>query len=166
MSFVASFDKVASWKHWLLTGSMLLNPTEAKTTGDVPKPGIHQLIKEKAQKYDIDESVLKGLVATESSFRPQVINKADGKTIASQSRGLTQIKPATAAVLGFRGTPETLLKPEVNLEYGAKYLSKQLKRYSGDYEKALSAYNAGTATAKNPQYVKKVLTYARKYRRR
>lgn len=130
------------------------------------QPKVEDLIKSKAKKYGLKENILKGVVATESSFRPSAVNLKDGRTKSHQSVGLMQIKPATAKSIGFTGTAEHLKKPDVNIEFGAKYLAKQLERYQGDYNKALSAYNAGHATPKNLNYVNKVLKSARKFSRR
>lgn len=70
-----------------------------------------------------------------------LIRHNDGK---GDSLGTCQIKLATARMMGFKGTKEELMLPEVNVEQAARYLAYQLKRYGGDYAKAVTAYNAGT----------------------
>jgi hypothetical protein len=79
----------------------------------------------------IDPSLLAGLVFAESSFNPK-----------SQSNcgacGLTQLMPGTAAGLGVTD----IWNVQQNLNGGAKYLAKQIKRF-GRVDLALAAYNAG-----------------------
>jgi len=70
--------------------------------------------------------------------------------------GLMQILCSTARQMGFKGACPELLNPYVNIYYGTKYLRWQFERY-GDWEKAISAYNAGSFTLRNRKYVEKVL---------
>ena len=57
-------------------------------------------------------------------------------------------------------TPAQMLDPSQNIPYGTQYLAYQINRYSGDLEKAASAYNAGTATTVNySNYVVPVMQY-------
>jgi soluble lytic murein transglycosylase-like protein len=54
------------------------------------------------------------------------------------ARGLLQLMPQTARMLGT--SPDD---PRANIRAGARYLSQLLKRFGGDLELALAAYNAG-----------------------
>ena len=54
------------------------------------------------------------------------------------------VKLATARAMGFKGTEKQLSSPDTNIEYAAKYLAYQLKRYNGNYEKAIVSYNRGS----------------------
>jgi soluble lytic murein transglycosylase-like protein len=54
------------------------------------------------------------------------------------ARGLLQVMPQTARMLGT--SPDD---PRANIRAGARYLSQLLKRFGGDLELALAAYNAG-----------------------
>jgi len=60
------------------------------------------------------------------------------------SRGLLMVKESTAKWLGL-SDPVRLFDPRIGISYGVKYLAWQLDRYRGDVEKAVAAYNAGTA---------------------
>lgn len=112
------------------------------------------------QTFDLPQGVMSATCFVESTHRANVVHKDDGH---GNSVGLCQIKVQTARVLGFHGTEIDLLNPVVNAYWSAKYLKKQLVRYNGDLEKALSAYNAGShrlnefGVTKNRKYVDKVL---------
>lgn len=109
---------------------------------------------------DLPKGLLSALCFVESSHRPAAVNQDDR---GSASIGLCQIKLETARLVGFKGTAKQLqTDPKVNAMYAAKYLKKQLNRYSGDVRKAVAAYNAGTyfprrdGLAMNQSYVNKV----------
>jgi soluble lytic murein transglycosylase-like protein len=46
--------------------------------------------------------------------------------------------------MGHTGSLQSLYRPEVSIPLAAKYLAKQVKRYGGNYAKAVTAYNQGT----------------------
>lgn len=89
---------------------------------------------------------------------------AKEKEAEACSYGLMQVMGLTARELGFRNMHlRDLHESQINIEYGAKVIKKQLVRYSGDVEKALSAYNAGTFTDHNHHsYVVPVMEYYNK----
>lgn len=109
--------------------------------------------------YQLPVGLLSALCFVESTHRSHVVHKDDGN---GNSVGLCQVKLATAQMLGFQGTEKQLMEPATNIEYSAKYLAKQLTRYSGDVSKAVPAYNAGrykegvNGKAKNWRYSEKV----------
>ena len=71
-----------------------------------------------------------------------VMNVESGGNIGAPSSkgaiGLMQLMPDTAQELGVDPA-----RPEENVLGGAKYLGQLLKKYGGDEDKALAAYNAG-----------------------
>ena len=89
------------------------------------------LIARAATRQQVDELLLAAIVEAESSFNPYAIS-VDGAI------GLTQILPTTAAL-----PADELLTPRVNVEAGARHLAELLRRFGGDYELAVAAYNAG-----------------------
>lgn len=93
----------------------------------------------------IDNSLPKGLLESlcyvESTWRVNAIHKDDGN---SNSVGICQVKLSTARYLGFKGTEKDLMLPENNIKYAAKYLSKNITRYT-DITKGIVAYNRGNA---------------------
>lgn len=62
----------------------------------------------------------------------------------SSSYGLMQLMYTTALELGFQGEPEELFDVGLNINLGTKLLAKLLKKFDGDVEKTLAAYNGGT----------------------
>ena len=54
-----------------------------------------------------------------------------------------QIRPETAALLGYRGTVSGLFEPETNVYYSVAYLAGAWRRANGDLCRALMKYRAG-----------------------
>ncbi|MCL6655615.1 lytic transglycosylase [Agrobacterium rubi] len=104
--------------------------------GDAPSaaqanPEIVGLVKRVAQEEGVDETLFMSLVYQESRFNPCAKSPV-GAT------GLSQLMPGTAKDLGV--DPNNI---EDNLRGGARYLKQQLKRFNGNTNLALAAYNAG-----------------------
>ena len=57
--------------------------------------------------------------------------------------GLMQVRPQTAAMLGFSGCAGDLATPETNIHYGVKYLAGAWRRAGGDLCRTLMKYRAG-----------------------
>ncbi len=64
------------------------------------------------------------------------------------SYGIMQLMYPTAVGRGHRAAPELLHDPEVNVPLGIAVLRRHLKRYGGDEQDAVAAYNAGKARRK------------------
>ncbi len=88
-------------------------------------------IRRTAARHRLDSLLLASIVEVESGFAPQAASHR-GAT------GLMQLMPATAGPVS-----DQLYEPEINLDAGARYLRHLLKRFEGDLELALAAYNAG-----------------------
>lgn len=83
----------------------------------------------------------------------------------SSSYGLMQLMYPTAWMLGFRGDPEELYDPDINIDLGCKYLRKLMNRYNNDHMLALAHYNGGSTGAKqfiNEETDKRPVRYAYK----
>jgi soluble lytic murein transglycosylase len=99
-----------------------------------------------SQQYRIDPALVKAVVWRESKFNPRVRGRVG-------EIGLMQIRPGAAqewaqTVARQRTFSGNLFEPETNLEVGAWYLSKLLKRYGRTNlpaAYALADYNAGRA---------------------
>lgn len=104
------------------------------------------LIAENEQKYGLPKMLLKALVSAESNFDPKAYRYE--KHLKDASYGLCQILYRTAVGIGFKGKDVDLFKPEINLEYGAKYLYRVMSIWKKEegVEKikfGLGSYNAG-----------------------
>lgn len=145
-------------------------------------------IEKAAKKYGLDPDLLTAICFVESSFDPGAVRPEPNfqrkyidphptygrmdpatRSLLASSLGLMQ---TMGVVAHENGLPVTLLttlyRPEVSLEYGAKFLAKLFKRYDGltddlKMSDMVAAYNAGSAmtgkTGKyvNQKYVDKVL---------
>ena len=98
------------------------------------------IIRQQAREKDLDPALIAAVIYQESKFRDQ--------TSHAGARGLMQITPATAEFIardsgGTRFSQEDLATPQINIAYGTYYLRYLMRRYDGDTELALAAYNAG-----------------------
>lgn len=90
------------------------------------------LIQTASAKYGVPVDLIKAVIDTESNFKPDVVSSAGAK-------GLMQLMDGTANGLGVTDS----FDPAQNIDGGVRYLSYQLKRYGGQEQMALAAYNAG-----------------------
>jgi hypothetical protein len=124
----------------------------ARDSGD-----FHHIVHEKASTYDVDPSLIKAVIKTESNWNSRAISRKG-------AMGLMQLMPSTANDMNVRNP----FDPEENIEGGTKYLKYLLGRFNGDVTLALAAYNAGPKTvekfgyippiSETKQYVNKVLS--------
>ena len=120
------------------------------------------LIARAAARFAVPAEIIKGVIATESSFKPEAIREEP--RISDRSRGLMQLLEGTARGLGFAGDPRDLHDPEVNVMLGALLLSRLHRRF-GTWDEALAAYNGGTRTRGSDGEIRDILkTYIRKVR--
>jgi hypothetical protein len=73
------------------------------------------------------------------------------RRIAS-SYGLLQVLFITACDYGFDGEPELLFVPAIGLEFGCRHMAHLVEWASGDYARALCAYNGGLGAARQRLY--------------
>lgn len=99
-----------------------------------------ELIRKWAGKYGLHPAFVKAIIKAESSFNPLAYRAEPA--LQDASYGLMQILFTTAKGIGYQGHPEGLYDPDLNIQFGAKYLSLQLRRF-GSEELAAAAYNAG-----------------------
>ncbi|OAB34221.1 lytic transglycosylase domain-containing protein [Paenibacillus glacialis] len=135
----APLNPGVSWSDgllWQQLGAVSMDDTtitETKTkSGESLPTTYNDLIQQASRKYGISESLIKAVIDTESSFNPQVVSSAGAK-------GLMQLMDGTAQGLGVRDS----FDPAENIDAGTRYLSYQLKRFDGQENIALAAYNAG-----------------------
>ncbi|MEO6716745.1 MAG: lytic transglycosylase domain-containing protein [Novosphingobium sp.] len=104
--------------------------TSVRENSNVP-PEWRFRVAELAQKYDLSPKLIEALVWQESRWNTMALSPVG-------ARGLTQLMPGTARMLGVNASD-----PHANLEGGARYLRMQLDAFDGDVLLALAAYNAG-----------------------
>jgi soluble lytic murein transglycosylase-like protein len=100
------------------------------------RAAVRAMVEQEVQKTGLPADIADAVVRVESNYDPTVIGGVG-------EIGLMQIRPGTAAMLGFRGSNEELAKPEINIHYGVIYLSKAWRLANGDLCRALMKYRAG-----------------------
>lgn len=84
----------------------------------------------------IPPALVDAVVRIESRYDPAAVGSVG-------EIGLMQVRPKTAALLGFQGTSADLAQPQTNLRYGVGYLAKAWRLASGDLCRTLMKYRAG-----------------------
>ncbi len=115
-------------------GSLSVTAAIAKPAAS---PQAFRLIaKAEAEKAGLPYAMVDAVMKIESGYHPEALGGVG-------EIGLMQVRPATAAMMGFRGTPADLADPATNIHYGAAYLGKAWKLAGGDVCKTLMKYRAG-----------------------
>jgi len=94
-----------------------------------------EMVANAATRYGFNPRIAVEQIRQESSFNPNAISPAG-------ARGIAQFMPATGASYGLR-TAADFFDPVKAIDAYARHMRDLLNRYSGDYSKALAAYNAG-----------------------
>jgi transglycosylase-like protein with SLT domain len=90
------------------------------------------LIRETAARYDVAPELVASVIRVESNFEPRAVSPKG-------ARGLMQLMPRTAAMLGVRDSFDV----RQNIEGGVRHLRDLLDLYQSNISLALAAYNAG-----------------------
>ncbi|MBV1906311.1 MAG: transglycosylase SLT domain-containing protein [Pseudomonadales bacterium] len=143
---LAAASKIAADIGWLNQSIRTANLAELHNDLELRFPvPFRGIFTKEASAAQVPENLLYGIGRQESAFAPAVISRAG-------ALGLMQIMPGTAAETARKagiGAPRRaqLLKPEMNIKLGSKYLSGLLERYNGNRAFAAAAYNAGPSRA-------------------
>jgi soluble lytic murein transglycosylase-like protein len=113
-------------------------------------------IREAARRYGVPERLVEAVIRAESGFKATAVSRKG-------ARGLMQLMPDTAALLGVRDS----FDPRENIDGGVRHLKGLMERYANDLRLALAAYNAGEGAVnrhgdvppypETQQYVMKIL---------
>ena len=97
---------------------------------------IRKIIERESAKTNVPADIAEAVVFVESGYNTATIGSVG-------EIGLMQVRPETAAMLGFRGNNAELAEPDVNIHYGVLYLSRAWRLAGGDLCRALMKYRAG-----------------------
>lgn len=120
------------------TTSTIANARTELGAGETPtsRAMIRKIIERETANTSLSADIAEAVVFVESGYNPGVIGSAG-------EIGLMQVRPGTAAMLGFRGSDAELAEPDVNIHYGVLYLSRAWHLAGGDLCRALMKYRAG-----------------------
>jgi Transglycosylase SLT domain len=111
-------------------------PEPPQVAAPEAKKTYQALIRKEAEENGLPPEIAEAVAAIESGYDPGAIG-AVGEV------GLMQVRPETAAGLGFGGDLAELARPEVNIHYGVTYLSQAWRLAGGDLCRTLMKYRAG-----------------------
>lgn len=91
-----------------------------------------------AKQHKLEPAWSYAVMRQESAFYP-------GAKSGAGALGLMQLLPSTAKSLAPNNkfSPQNLLDPQMNIQFGSKYLNQILRAYNGNFILATAAYNAG-----------------------
>ncbi len=140
-----------------------------------------EMAKLAAAKHELEPALVIAICEVESGFNPlaarhepsfrYIVQKSDKPANCSlateinlqkTSFGMMQVMGATARDLGLKGWITILVDPETGLEWGCRYLKRQMKRYESlGLDAVIASYNAGSPVynngrLQNQDYVDKV----------
>lgn len=101
-----------------------------------PRGRFRALLRREAAKTGLPFDIADAVMAIESGYDPAVVGTVG-------EIGLMQVRPETAAMLGFSGDTAELARPEINVHYGVAYLAEAWRLANGDVCRALMKYRAG-----------------------
>lgn len=111
-----------------------LAPAPEAACDPLPESVVAPIVERSAKTEQLDAKLIRAVIEQESGYRPCAVS-------TKGAEGLMQLMPATAEELRVRDAFDI----SENIEAGSKYLKQLLGRYGGDVERALAAYNAGSA---------------------
>ena len=103
-----------------------------ESSGPLWKSDYNDIIVEAARKFDVDAALVSAVIKAESDYNPRTVSHKG-------ARGLMQLMPATAERFGVTNS----FDPTQNIHAGTKYLRWLLKKFDGNADLAVAAYNAG-----------------------
>lgn len=124
------------------TGPSLAQPVTAQSIRPVTagklaarSAPLRHMVRDHARSAGLPVELVTAVVQVESNFDPRATNAG--------SFGLMQLQQQTAKRLGYSGSPEGLLDPQVNLELGVRYLAQAYRLAGGDICLTVLKYQRG-----------------------
>jgi soluble lytic murein transglycosylase-like protein len=111
-----------------------LNLSDIDGSANLTSSQLNPIIDSAAQKYGVDPELVKAVIQTESSGNPNAVSNAG-------ALGLMQLMPSNVS----ESKVSDPFDPTQNINAGVSQLSGYLKKYDGNVDQALAAYNAGPA---------------------
>lgn len=135
MLLASAFIAVASLMAAASGAQQLAEPRPSAT--DVPfMQRVQEALAKESRDAGVPERLSEIVVRIESGFDPNAIGTVG-------EIGLMQVRPGTAAMLGFHGNLFELARPETNVHYGVAYLASAWRLTGGDLCRTLMKYRAG-----------------------
>ena len=101
-------------------------------------PTLLEMIRVAAQRHGVPEQIVSAVIRVESGFNARAVSRKG-------ARGLMQLMPETAAILGVRDS----FDPMENINGGVRHLRGLIDRFGQNLPLALAAYNAGEGAVNN-----------------
>ncbi len=146
--------------NYLKSVGPIQEPAPKPTANNLEK--YNDIISDASQTFGVDQSIIKAVIKAESNGNSKATSVASAK-------GLMQLIDSTAKDMGVKNVWD----PKENIFGGTKYLSKLLKKFDGNLEKALAGYNAGPDAVEKydgippyketQKYVSKVINYIKQF---
>jgi hypothetical protein len=117
-----------------MPGSSGLPTAEGSSRGPATasSPSLNDMIRGAAQRHGVSEQLISAVIRVESGYNARAVSRKG-------ARGLMQLMPGTAAILGVRDS----FDPVENIDGGVRHLRGLLDRFGNDLPLVLAAYNAG-----------------------
>ncbi len=132
----------------LIASTRVIEPSELKGKNDVERANLvwaryGYLIRHAAEEYGLDPNLIFATIMVESGGNTYAIRQEP--RIHDASYGLGQLLYGTARGIGYRGKPEGLFDPAVNIDLIAKYHKRNYDHYQDlDSQELTVAYNTGS----------------------
>ena len=116
----------------IVVGAIVTATSAGAWTRTVDAGAFDQDIAEAASRYAVPERLVRAVITVESGFDHRAVSRRG-------ARGLMQLMPETAAILGVRDC----FNPRQNIDGGTRHLQAMLVTFRHDVRLAVAAYNAG-----------------------